>query len=244
MRLNGVWYCISKSWWIPLPPTPTVGPLLFLSQLRRMMVAAPRRGIRWVQEMQVIDIISMHFHSTPFKKIVWIDYLAVVITMTMALNGDLLLRHLNQLLLILILLKRKPLILIPELPLHLNQPRVAPIKLKVQPPSTAQLPCLLLSLGGQGFHSSCTHQNYILTIWGRLLSCSNDRRLIHATHTHIKKRHDQNSSCWSLTMYSQSVNLVKLGYKSFAIVSIRLKVYDNETYINFRSIRLGVRRVL
>ena len=193
MRLNGVWYCISKSWWIPLPPTPTVGPLLFLSQLRRMMVAAPRRGIWWVQEMQVIDIISMHFHSTPFKRIVWIDFLAVVIIMTMALNGDLLLRRLNQLLLILILLKRKPLILILELTLHLNQPVAAPIKLKVQP-STSQLPCLLLSLVGQGFHSSCIHQNYILTIWGRLLSCSNDSKA-DTCYTHI-----QNSSCWNLNV--------------------------------------------
>ena len=139
----------------------------------------------------------MHFHSTPFKRIVWIDYLAVVITMTMALNGDLLLRRLNQLLLILVLLKRKPLILIPELTLHLNQPMVAPIKLKVQP-STSQLPCLLMSLVGQGFRSSCIHQNYILTIWGRLLSCSNDSKADTCyTHTHIKKRHDQNSSCWN-----------------------------------------------
>ena len=83
----------------------------------------------------------------------------------------------------------------PELTLHLNQPVVAPIKLKVQP-STAQLPCLLLSLVGQGFHSSCIHQNYILTIWGRLLSCRNDSKADTCyTHTHIKKRHDQNSSC-------------------------------------------------
>ena len=70
-----VLYC-SSIIWIPLPQTP-IGPLLFLSQLRRMMVAAPRRGIRWVQEMQVIDIISMHSHSCIGKEVYILDIIKI-----------------------------------------------------------------------------------------------------------------------------------------------------------------------
>ena len=69
-------------------------------------------------------------------------------------------------------------------------------------------------------------------------------RLIHATHTHTSRRDMTKTLLVEILMYSQSVNLVKLGYKSIAIVSIRLKVYGDVTFINFQSIRLGVRRVL